>query len=296
MLNNTSFIMAFSGIAVFLCVIAGFVIEYAYNPKNTSKNSVWLFDNWKEKLYIALFGDKKPENVAKKVAGIDVPKYLHNCKLLKISNNLKSIIIDRLIGYFIVIIGLILFLITFNPILLIIFILTSIPFIFLPMFTVSNNLKKRRLKITDELPRYLDLLHTALLVDMPIETAIEITSKHLSDTIIAEEMLRALADAQIGAYSWQDSLQNLATDYEIDTLSDFVLDIVTAYNNGTSIVESVERKSRDIKHSNLLSAKERATKLTNTILIPVTIFKIVPLLAYMCIPVIYQLNSGAFGF
>lgn len=295
MLNNPIVIMIVSGIAVFLCVIAGFVIEYAYNPKNAAKGSVWLFDNWKEKLYIALFSDNKPEIIAKKV-GIDVPKYLHNCKLLKITNNLKSIIIDRLLGYLVIVIGLILFLFTMSWIVLALSFLIAMPLIFLPIYTVSNHLKKKRLKIADELPRYLDLLHTALLVDMPIETAIEITSKHLPDTIIAEEMLRALADAQIGAYSWQDSLQNLATDYEIDTLSDFVLDIVTAYNNGTSIIESVERKSRDIKHSNLISAKERATKLTNTILIPVTIFKIVPLLAYMCIPVIAQLNSGTFGF
>ena len=139
------------------------------------------------------------------------------------------------------------------------------------------------------------MLHTALLVNMPVEQAIKVTSEHLKGTILAEEFNRALADTQLGASSWPVALEKLATDYEIDGLSDFVLDVVTAYNHGNSITEAVERQSKDIKRSNLLSLKEKASKLTNTILFPVLVFKILPLLAIMCIPIIYQLNATGFG-
>ena len=47
----------------------------------------------------------------------------------------------------------------------------------------------------------------------------------------------------------------------------------------------------EIKQSNLLEAKERAAKLSNTVLLPVMVFKILPLLIIMLIPIMMQINS-----
>lgn len=116
----------------------------------------------------------------------------------------------------------------------------------------------------------------------------------MQNSILADEFKRAMADVQIGVSDWQTALSKLASQYEIDSLSDFVLDITNAYKNGSSIEDSLLRQSHDIKASNLLLAKEKASKLSNIILVPVMVFKIFPLILLMCIPVISQLNANGF--
>ena len=80
-------------------------------------------------------------------------------------------------------------------------------------------------------------------------------------------------------------------EYDVGVFSDFVLTLVAAYEKGIPIAETVVRKSSEIKQSNLLEAKERAVKLSNTVLLPVLIFKILPLLAIMLIPIMQQISS-----
>lgn len=138
------------------------------------------------------------------------------------------------------------------------------------------------------------MLHTALIMGFPVDQAIDLTAQNLQDTILADELLKTLAETKVGAYSWQEALEHLASAYGVDTLSDFVLDITNAYKLGSSITDSVARKSKDIKQSNLVAMKERASKLTNTILFPILFFKIVPVIALMAVPIIVQLQTTGF--
>jgi Flp pilus assembly protein TadB len=157
---------------------------------------------------------------------------------------------------------------------------------------VDKAAKLKKFRMVDELPRFIDLLQTALQINMPVEDAIIITAKSLHDTVLASEFLNAVADMQMGVHDWQSALEQMARNYEIDTLSDFVLDLVTSYSKGVPIADAVARKSRDIKQSNLLAMKERASRLTSTILLPVLGFKVMPLLALLCIPIIQQITTG----
>ena len=170
--------------------------------------------------------------------------------------------------------------------------LAAIPLIFFEVQKVDKAAKLKKFRMVDELPRFIDLLQTALQINMPVEDAIILTAKSLSDTVLAGEFLNAVADMQMGVHDWQAALEKLARNYEIDALSDFVLDLVTSYNKGVPIADAVARKSRDIKQSNLLSMKERASRLTSTILLPVLGFKVFPLLALLCIPIIQQITTG----
>jgi tight adherence protein C len=112
------------------------------------------------------------------------------------------------------------------------------------------------------------------------------------DGILSEELLKALVVTELGTSNWQDSLYDIAQKYEIDSFSDFVLDIVTAFQKGSDITESVERQSRNIKSSTLLGAKEQAAKVTSLILIPVVVFKMIPLMIILFLPVILQILNG----
>ena len=149
-------------------------------------------------------------------------------------------------------------------------------FIYLPM-KADSEAKKRKKQLERELPRFLDLLKTALQINLPIDQAIDLTAKHL-DGPLSDELLASLAETKIGTSNWQNALQKLARQYEIDDLSDFIMDITVAYDKGIPIYDIVAKKASSLKQTRLLSAKEKAARLTSTIVVPMFLFKIIPLL------------------
>lgn len=282
-----------AGVAVAAVIIAIATISHASNLKNIESGNVWLFENWEVQVYNTLFANTDPMELGKTI-GVDVQKYLHNCKLIRQGQQLKKVIIDKLCGFLIIGISGVATLLTLNFIIIIIGLLVAVPFIALPVYMTEKASEKRRFTIAEELPRFLDMLHSALIIGMPVNQAIEITARNLDGTVLAEELLQTLAATQVGAYSWQAALEKLADDYQVDTFTDFVLDITNAYNHGSSIQHSVARMSENIKGTNLTAMKARASKLTNTILFPILIFKIIPILGIMAIPLILQLQASGF--
>ena len=281
------------GLALAITIIAIVTLRHALNPKNVKSGKTWFFENWELQIYDALFKNKEPAVIGKAI-GVDVAKYNHNCILIKSDNKLKQVIIDKICGFIIVGISGIITLLTANLFIVLIGLIASFPLIALPIHNIETAAEKRRFTISEELPRFLDMLHSALIIGLPINQAIEITAQNLPGTVLSEELLQTLADTQVGAYSWQDALEKLANDYQVDSFSDFVLDITNAYSMGASIQDSVARKSKEIKETNLITMKERASKLTNTILFPVLLFKIIPIIAIMAIPIILELEKSGF--
>ena len=283
-----------SAVAVFFWIIFLFTMRHnkkagQMRPDQPKMNS-WLFDNWCVNIYNTLF-KSEPSYVAKRL-GVNVDSYIHNCSTTRLPVKLKDVVVKKLIGFLIVIICGFFGIAIANMYVIMFGLLAAFPFIFLEVQKADKAAKLKKFKMVDELPRFIDLLQTALQISMPVEDAIIITAKNLHDTVLAGEFLNAVADMQMGVQDWQAALELMARNYEIDTLSDFVLDLVTAYNKGVPIADVVARKSRDIKQSNLLSMKERASRLTSTILLPVLGFKVMPLLALLCIPIIQQITMG----
>lgn len=281
------------GVAVAFAVIAFFAIMHARNPQNIASGRTWLFDGWQVTLYDLIFKDRPTTSVGKMI-GMDVEKYLADCILIRKEEQSKVVIIDKFVGFLIIAVGCFIGIVVKNPYIMFASLLVAFPFVTLPIHFVETAADKRKFVIADELPRFLDMLHTALLIGVPVDSAIELTAHNLRGTVLAEELLETLADTKVGAYSWQEALEQLAQRYNVDSFSDFVLDINNSYNLGASIQDSVARKSKEIKKTNLVAMKERAAKLTNTILLPVLLFKIVPILALMLIPIVMELNKAGF--
>ena len=159
---------------------------------------------------------------------------------------------------------------------------------------VSQAAKEKRKQRENELPRFLDLLQTALYINMPIDEAISITAKYLKGALIADELLSSMAETQMGANSWQDSLRSIAARYEVDTFSDFVLYLITGYEKGLSIYDVVNRQAKEVRQYALVSAEENANKDSSSILVPIAIFKLLPLLFIVGYPFVIQLaGTGA---
>lgn len=274
------------GAAIFLAVIA----IGAKGSRNMGRSTPeeWLFTGGFTKIYTAVFGNTEPMLVAEKI-GFPCDKYLQACRLLRQDTDLKK----ETAIWFCCLAGLVLSLLVALFAGTFWFAIVGILIIGFGAYRIQQIQKQaeaRKQGMREELPRFIDLFLTALYVGMPVESAIEKTARCLPGTI-SEELRQAAAETQIGAKSWQQAIEQVALRYQVDTFSDFVLCLTTAYEKGVSITEAVSRKADEIRQINLLNAKERAAKLSNIILVPVLIFKILPLLAIMLIPIMIQVMN-----
>lgn len=281
-------IALFTGVTIFLLILLVATFLSTENVALISKEKLTV-----EHLCSKII-KKEPEVLADKL-GIQTDKYMFNCNLIGVEPNLDKLIITRILAVTIAVLGiLIAFLINTPLISLLIGLATAVITILVfisPTATINDRAQKKKAQFESEIPRFLDLFQTAIKINLPVATAIKITAESI-DGILSEELLRALVVTELGTSNWQDSLYDIAQKYEVDSFSDFVLDIVTAFQKGSDITESVERQSRSIKSSTLLSAKEQAAKTTSLILIPVVVFKMIPLMIILFLPVIMQILNG----
>ena len=294
MQTNFQIVALLSAVAVFFWIIFFFALRHRKKVLSTRPGQPhpdeWLFADWSENIYNSLF-KVDPRIIARRV-GVNVEAYTHNCEALKVPQRLEDIVIKKLMGFLLVAVCGLSGIILRNMWVIFVGLLAAVPFISFEIQKTESAMKLKKFRMVEELPRFIDLLQTALLINLPVEDAITVTARNLKETVLAQEFMNAVADAQMGIHDWQAALEQLARKYEIDPLSDFVLDLVTSYNKGVPIADAVTRKSKDIKQSNLLNMKERASKLTSSILLPVLGFKIMPLLALLCIPIIQQITNG----
>jgi tight adherence protein C len=287
MLANPVAICALASASAFL-IIAGTL--GANNGRGERNNDDWLWVRTAEKMYDAIFQDRDPVLISKKL-GLEYDKYMIACNVVGRVPNIKKEAMGRAAAISCFFAGVIASIVLFNPVPL----FASVVVYYFAVSSVTRGVqsaaKRKKRQITLELPRFADLLHSALSIDLPIEKSIEMISKQLPGAL-AKEMRHAIAEVQMGAKNWQAALEGLARKFEVDTFSDFVLDLVTAAEKGVPIVEAVARKSIEIKQQRLLDAKDKTAKMTSTILLPIAIFKILPLLLFMMLPALMQIING----
>ena len=159
--------------------------------------------------------------------------------------------------------------------------------------TLNAKAESMKAQIADELPRFLDLLQAELQIGMPIENAMLVICEKFP-SLISTEFLRALSESQMGASGWQQAMEDVAARYDEETLSDFVLNVSTSYTKGVSIAATVSKKAKDIRETHVLAVKERAGKVTNTILLPMAIFQLMPMIVFLIIPILSELTGTLF--
>lgn len=282
-------IMVFT--AVVLIILAFACIEYKTKNRKLKDDSDWLLGELDKKLFYC-FTKKKPNEVAKSL-GINIDQYKHNCDIAHVPFNLEGIITTKILGILAMFGFIIWGVFTENMYLGLAGCIMGFLLYSYPLKSLESKAKKRKLIIENELPRFLDLLQTALYINLPIEDAIMVTARNLKETEIADEFSKTVVETRLGAYDWEDALSQMAYKFNIDDFSDFVMDLTIGYEKGLNIYDVIVRKNEDIKKSNLLHSKERASKLNSELLIPIAIFKFVPLLVLLFIPIASQLkNSG----
>lgn len=284
------------GISVFFFVVLFAVIkdEIENNASRIKRpENEWLFTRWDEKLY-DVFTKDPPEKTLKSF-GVDVEDYKKNCIVAKIKNpNLKKLAARKMIGLLLLFFGVLLLIISMGGGILLPALIMLIGVVLYQgdVSSVKKQALSCRKRLERELPRFLDLLQTALYIDIPVSDAILITAKRLNNTLISRELVSSIAETQMGSVSWQTALQELALVYDVDMLSDFVQYLINGYEKGLNIYDVVERQATETRKVALISAEENANKLNTSILIPIAVFKLFPLIAIVAFPLIKQLTGS----
>lgn len=281
-------------LVVFVAVIKDEIDEK--NARNKRPDNEWLFSNWDIKLYECL--TKQEPEIALIKLGVDVEEYRKNCYIInKKGPDLKKLAARKYVGLLIILFSLPLIAISgFTNMSGIIMSLLIILIGYMVYMGDVNKIKKeaieKKKQIASDLPRFLDLLQTALYVDIPVSDAIITTATHLKSTLIAKELISSIAESQMGSISWQGALQELAVVYDVDILSDFVQYLINGYEKGLNIYDVVSRQAEDARKTTLLYAEENANKLNTSIMLPIGLFKLFPLIAIVGYPVLNQMING----
>lgn len=279
-------VCALTGLAVFL-----FIIGIGGREKHTTlgkgSEDEWLYTNGFQKMYRAIFGDEDPIKISKSF-GLEYDKYMLDCKILNRTPDFEKEAMMRVIGVFAFIFSLLLSLTLMSVVPAVVGSLMYMAFaVGIPKKIHQDAIAKKNM-INRDLSRFVDLFLSALESNFPVETAIQLTADNLPG-LLSEELKQGMAAVKLGAKNWPQALEEIAQKYEVEALSDFVVNITTANKKGVSVTEAVARESYNIKQSAILKAKEETAKMSNTILAPVTIFKMVPLIMVMGIPILMQI-------
>ena len=283
-------------VIVFLSVFLLTVIMFALVDFNSRRSGGRrqgrgaLFDAWEESVYDTFFKGKDPGAVSRSF-GFDGDEYIKNCDIARIKPNLKAVITHKVLGLLLVLGGAVAFFATKNFYLSAVMLLTGLFLYELRTRQAKTQAAKRAESLRRDLPRFADMLEMGLSINMPVEQAIVLTAQYMPESVLADEFNDSIAEMQMGAKAWQDALKGIAIRYDCEDFSDFVLSLVTAYEKGVSIAQAVHEKSKDMKRSTMLLVKERANRMNSTILFPIVIFKLLPLLAIMMLPIILQLRN-----
>ena len=148
---------------------------------------------------------------------------------------------------------------------------------------VKSKATKMREQVAAEFPRFIAVLSTELDVSIPIEVALQLLCQKF-DGLIAREFLESMGEVKLGAVGWQTALKNVAEKYDIDILSDFVMDVTTSYQKGVSIADTVRERVKELKQRRIYEVRDRAGKTENTILIPIALLQFVPMLLFVLLP------------
>lgn len=293
MQKQALFISLCMGAAILIFIIFLTAMQYSKSNKHSvyGKNNPddWLFHNFYLKVYSAFFGIKEPEDVAIKL-GINIEKYYKNCQLTRTRPNAKRLIVNTIYGFAAFLVSILLSLLV-SPVFAALGVFLFFYLVFFEQQRLNSKAEEMKEQVAAELPRFLDILQTELIVGLPIETSIYIICEKF-DSLISREFLEALNEMELGISGWQQALEKVAAKYDIETLSDFVLDVSTSYMKGVSITDSVVRKTKEIKETHLLNIKERAGKTTNTMLIPMAIFQFIPLIVLIMFPTMIQIFNA----
>lgn len=283
-----------TGVAVFFVFFAIITLiddrkrkmAVAYDPDD------WFLKHINDTVYDIVFGKMSPEKAAKSM-GVDMVKYNNAVYVAGIDGRLKGIVICRLYALLLFLVATIILFFggTYASLIILLF---SCYLFMEPFNKIQKEAERRVQRIESELPRYVDLLETALQIQMPVEQAIIITAQKVPCEL-SREILMVMEQARLASASWTDAFETLSTKYNIQAFTDLIFNMVIASRKGVDIYEVVKKKSEDVKAAHLINLRDSAKKADAMVMMSIMGLKFLPIIVILLIPAILQMSS-AFSF
>lgn len=246
------------------------------------------FSNFEIKVYNTFFEGKDPMETAIKLRGQKwYEGYSQDCRVVKKPPEYREICAGFAISAAAMLISGVLSIVA-GPLFLYLALPVMVYYLGYKPKRYRRLAKKMRLQIEGELPRFLSLLHTELAVDVPVETAIELISDRM-DTLLAKEFKDSYRDMNAGLVRWSDAILDIESRYKVETLTIFARNIVTSYNQGLSIADTIKDISEDVNRARILKIEETAGEVTNIVLLPAAILQLLPMIIFIAFPPFLQL-------
>lgn len=291
MQRETILVMTTTFFAVFaaFAAIAALVYDAKKRAEKLTKEERdpddWLFKGWEELVYDALYG----KSTSDKICGIDRAEYARYCEILKRPNDFKKIVAWRAVGVGIATICLALSAVMGGYDLMVSLFFGGIAAAafaalwILPWNDLKNKVEERLFRVHNDLPRFLSLLEKAM--DLPIDQAMMVTARKF-DSPLSEDLIDSVNRVSLGANGWQETLIDLAKVYQIEDFSDLVLEIVNSYEQGVNIRPLVNRKAYEVEQNRMYAVEAHDSKIKTMIYVPIIGFKVLPLMALICLPML----------
>lgn len=283
----------------FLCALAGGVICFlVFLYLDSKQYGDSPFKNIHQTIFNIFYNTEKTPEALREQAGkikINIDAMEEYNRVLGTEPDYLSAIARRTEGLIIIIISAIVLLIGFvlNINFLGIFlagVIAAMLIMYYPSAKLKKQAKERKLIIEDNLIYFSDLLITALRTKIPVWDALVKTAKYY-DSVLSEEILEMNKRALTTDKSWSKQLENLALKYESPTLSEFTSNIITASETGSDFVKVINDTSDYLKTSKLNRVQEEAKKFGTTMLFPLMIFKLLPIMFMLILPALSQVNN-----
>lgn len=270
------------------CIIATILYDKLNHKRiihtGENENNDWLFSNFQETVFDIFFKNPKSDVLC----GISQTEYIRYCQVLHLVPNIKNMVAYRIEAVVISLtIGIIACIVSYNitaiAICCILIVITVYLLWILPYATFKTKAENRLYHIEDDLPRFLSLLEKAM--DLPIDQAMKVTATKFKSPL-SEDIMDSLNKVALGANGWTETLVNLAKIYKIEAFSDLILEIVNSYEQGVNVRSLVIRKAKEVEQNRLYAVESHDSQIKTLIFLPIIVFKVLPLMALICLPMI----------
>lgn len=270
------------------CIIATILYDKLNHKRiihtGENENNDWLFSNFQETVFDIFFKNPKSDVLC----GISQTEYIRYCQVLHLVPNIKNMVAYRIEAVVIsltlgIIACIVSYSITAIAICCILIVITVYLLWILPYATFKTKAENRLYHIEDDLPRFLSLLEKAM--DLPIDQAMKVTATKFKSPL-SEDIMDSLNKVALGANGWTETLVNLAKIYKIEAFSDLILEIVNSYEQGVNVRSLVIRKAKEVEQNRLYAVESHDSQIKTLIFLPIIVFKVLPLMALICLPMI----------
>ncbi|MFN8487657.1 MAG: type II secretion system F family protein [Caldilineaceae bacterium] len=163
--------------------------------------------------------------------------------------------------------------------------------LYLPIFQLDQDGKKRQQEITITLPDAVDLISTSVTAGLPIDRAIDYAAENITGPL-AEELTTFLEQMQLGKPR-QEAYQELIWRNNSDEIQIIVGALLQGQSLGAPVAETLEAQAENMRERRLQRAKEAGAKVAPRISL-VMVVCIVPSIFLMFLAMmIYSIYTGS---